>query len=80
MRNIAQRTSNDLERFLTAAEAAQMLRLADGTLANLRSRGEGPPYTRVGDRGRILYRLADIEDWLATRRVVPAAECRQNAA
>lgn len=80
MRKIAQRESNEDQRFLTAAEAAQMLRLADGTLANLRSRGAGPPYTRVGDRGRILYRLSDIEEWLAMRRVVSAMETAQRAA
>ena len=37
------------------------------TLANWRCAGEGPAYCRVG--GRVLYRLADLDDWLMRQRV-----------
>lgn len=37
------------------------------TLANWRSAGISPPFTKVG--GRILYRLEDIEAWERNRTV-----------
>lgn len=44
--------------FLTAQEAADMLRSDPATLANLRSRGEGLPYYK--GTGRVRYKLADV--------------------
>ncbi|MDY6950240.1 MAG: helix-turn-helix domain-containing protein [Thermodesulfobacteriota bacterium] len=37
------------------------------TLANLRSKGEGPPYYKRGRR--IFYRLADVQAWITERQV-----------
>lgn len=37
------------------------------TLANWRSAGISPPFTKVG--GRILYRVSDIEEWERRRTV-----------
>jgi DNA-binding transcriptional MerR regulator len=37
------------------------------TLANWRSAGISPPFTKVG--GRIFYRLEDIEQWERNRTV-----------
>ncbi len=53
---------------LTAAEAAQFLRLSEKTLANWRSSGRGPAYIKTG--GRIGYLLGDLKHFLAssTRR------------
>jgi integrase len=39
--------------YLTPAEAAQLLRLSPRTLANWRSKGEGPRFEKVG--GRVVY-------------------------
>lgn len=36
------------------------------TLQRWRSSGHGPPFVRVGLR-RVMYRVADIENWLANR-------------
>lgn len=59
--------------YLTAGETARLLRLSCGHLANLRARRDGPPYARIGRHGRILYRRADVEQWVAARRVEPTA-------
>jgi excisionase family DNA binding protein len=47
---------------LTPTEAASYLRLAVGTLANWRWRGEGPPYVLYGRRVR--YRRSDLDAWM----------------
>lgn len=60
------------KQYMTAAETAELLRLSPGHLANLRARQEGPPYARVGRRGRVLYVRIDVERWVAARRVEPA--------
>lgn len=44
--------------YLTAEELAQRHRVDPATLANLRSRGDGLPFTKV--TGRILYKIADV--------------------
>jgi hypothetical protein len=54
-------------RFLTAAEAAKMLKRSTKTLQRLRARGSGPPYHRMNGRGDVLYRESDLLDWLAGR-------------
>jgi hypothetical protein len=45
--------------FLTADELAERWRLEIPTLANMRSKGEGPPFLKLPS-GSIRYRLADI--------------------
>lgn len=45
--------------FLTADELSERWRLEITTLANMRSRGEGPPFLKLPS-GSIRYRLADI--------------------
>lgn len=37
------------------------------TLANWRSGGDGPPFIKIG--AKVLYVLADVEAWEASRRV-----------
>lgn len=44
---------------LNATEAAEYLQLSPKTLANWRSKNEGPRFLRVGRR-RILYRAEDL--------------------
>lgn len=45
--------------YLTADEVSVRWRLSIQTLANLRSKGEGPPFTKLPS-GSIRYKLSDI--------------------
>jgi excisionase family DNA binding protein len=56
-------TSNPIT--LTAEEAAKLLGLAASTLAKLRLSGNGPLYCKLGRR--VVYRRADLEQWLQSR-------------
>ena len=49
--------------------AAEYLGLHARTLDNWRSQGRGPRYIRVGRR--IIYRVADLEEFLESRIVEP---------
>lgn len=49
--------------WLTRKEAAEHMRLSPATLANWASLECGPEYIRMG-RGRVLYRLGDIDTWV----------------
>jgi len=55
--------------FLSPQELAERYngKVTVRTLANWRSSGISPPFTKVG--GRIFYRLQDIEEWEKTRTV-----------
>jgi len=49
----------------TAAQIAERYGLNTGTLANLRSAGQGPRYYRIGKgKGRIIYYYSDVETWI----------------
>jgi predicted DNA-binding transcriptional regulator AlpA len=52
--------------YLTEEEFSERYNVARRTAARWRVTGEGPPFVRVGPR-RIAYRLADCEQWAATR-------------
>lgn len=47
---------------MSTADAAAFVGLSVKTLANLRSEGSGPPFTKV--RGKVIYRTRDLEDWI----------------
>ena len=49
-------------------EAGEYLRLSEKTLENLRLRGDGPAYSRVGHR-IVRDRRADLDAWLESGRV-----------
>jgi excisionase family DNA binding protein len=51
-----------MEQLLTTEGVAAYLQVAEKTVRNWRSRGEGPSVVRVG--GAIRYRKADIDRWL----------------
>jgi hypothetical protein len=58
---------------LTEKEAAEMIAgLKPGTLAKWRMRRRGPCYHKLG--GRIRYKVADIQAWIDSSRVDPAAQ------
>lgn len=48
---------------LTAEEAARMLRMEPTTLANLRARGDGPPWHKLPS-GAVRYSLANVLVWI----------------
>jgi predicted DNA-binding transcriptional regulator AlpA len=54
-------------RKLRAPAAADYLGLSTSTLAKMRLRGDGPPYSKCGPR-IVLYDIADLETYLASRR------------
>lgn len=49
----------------TIEEVAEQLRRPVGTLRQWRAKGKGPRSFRVG--GRLMYRSADVEEWLRTQ-------------
>ena len=73
VREIHERTADlvapVVETVLTTEEAAQMVGLAAQTLNKLRHEGKGPPY--VKHARRVVYRRADLEAWMQSRRRVP---------
>ena len=49
-----------------AHEAAGYLGLSVSTLAKLRMRGDGPPFSNLGSR--VLYHPSDLDAWVASRK------------
>ncbi len=68
--------------YITGPNLARRLGLKPQTIRSWRLSGYGPPYIRLGDRisGRVLYRIADVEQWLAARVVESTAAERAKAA
>jgi nitrogen PTS system EIIA component len=56
------------ERFLTAAQLAELLGFAAGTVVDWAERGAIPAF-KVG--GRLRFRLSEVEDWLEAQRKGP---------
>lgn len=52
---------------LRAPAAAAYVGLSPSTLAKMRLRGDGPPYSKAGRRA-VVYDVSDLEAWLASRR------------
>lgn len=50
---------------VTVKAAAQYVGLSESTLAKLRLNGNGPVYCKLGRR--VVYRPADLEQWLQSR-------------
>jgi hypothetical protein len=59
----------DTPKFLNTAEAAELLHLRPQTLRKLRASGRGPQFVRIGAArtGRVLYKSADLDSWVAER-------------
>lgn len=60
---------------IRGAECAELTGLTEKTLANMRSRKEGPPYVRVS-RGAIRYSRKAVAAWLDERTVMPQRAAR----
>jgi len=59
----------DLPPFIGRAEVSKYFPgiLTPKTLANLASRGLGPPYFKVGRK--VVYRTEDLLEWLSSRAI-----------
>jgi hypothetical protein len=57
---------------MNTAMAAVFTGLAVATLAKLRCLGGGPAYLKLGRK--VVYRRADLADWLGARRVANTTE------
>jgi len=55
------------DQLLTPREAAAYCRLSISHLANKRVQGGGPDFIKIGMK--VLYRQADLDDWLFSHRV-----------
>jgi len=60
-----------MEHGLNDIQAAAFLGLKPQSLRNMRHYGLGPAYFKLGSR--VVYRLADLEKYLAKRRIDPEA-------
>ncbi|MDY7541770.1 helix-turn-helix domain-containing protein [Cryobacterium sp. 5B3] len=55
---------------LSSVPAGAYIGVTRKTLSNWRALGEGPPYARLGASGaRIVYRVADLDQFLAEHMV-----------
>lgn len=50
-------------KYLTPKKLAELLDTTPGALANMRWRGEGPPFIKVSKK-KILYNLSEVERYL----------------
>ncbi len=55
---------------LDSREAARLLGVSPGTLANWRSRGKGPAFIKLGHLAK--YWPRDLEVYIQSRRQIPA--------
>jgi hypothetical protein len=61
--------------YLTPAEAAEWLRMAETYLAKLRERERGPVYYQPGGKGtKVLYKVADLETWVESGKAEKDAD------
>lgn len=61
----ANSTVRVLPKVVTAKVAARYVGLSESTLAKLRLNGNGPTYCKLGRR--VVYRPADLDEWLQSR-------------
>ncbi len=50
--------------YVDTRRAARLTGLSPATLATLRVRGRGPRYHRPGGTRRVVYRVADLHEWM----------------
>ena len=70
-------TASKLPEHLTSRELAAYLNRHRNWPAEARMRGDGPPFLKLGRM--VLYRRADIEQWLAAGRRTSTAQTTENA-
>lgn len=55
------------KKYLTSKEVASQLRITNGALQNMRSKGKGPKYKTL--ERRVLYRQKDVDTWVKEMNV-----------
>ena len=65
----------NIPKVVPAAEAAKLVGLSESTLAKLRLNGNGPVYCKLGRR--VLYRPADLENWLQSRTTSDTSDANE---
>lgn len=60
----AQSGAND--EWMREPRASKHVNLAGSTMAKMRLRGDGPPYSKAGRA--VIYRRSDLDRWLASLR------------
>lgn len=68
--------STATQEFLTTKEVAAILRISRRSLENLRWRGGGPPYFKIGHCVR--YGRKQLDEWIAERARVNTSEWPSN--
>jgi predicted DNA-binding transcriptional regulator AlpA len=71
MRNLADPSIASEPVYIDEQELARRTTLSRTTLQTMRRKGGGPPFAKLGHR--IVYRLADVERWIADRTQTRAA-------
>jgi len=66
------------DRLLSVEDAAEFLGVTPRQLRQMRRRGDGPPYARLGHKS-IGYALAALRKWISSRTVGNTAEARELA-
>jgi predicted DNA-binding transcriptional regulator AlpA len=56
--------------YLTSREIQAQYRLSIAYLSQMRTRGEGPRYARLGSR-KVIYLRADVERWIIAHSIDP---------
>jgi hypothetical protein len=74
MKNLNHRRAKDImkqeKKTISPETAAALYDLSPGTLANMRSRGIGPKFYKVGSGRKVLYKVDDFEAWLTSSPVM----------
>lgn len=65
-----------MSKLMTAAEAAEMLRISEVTLNTWRRSGKGPVAFRIGAR-KLFYDRVDIESWIQEQKEATRTESRK---
>lgn len=59
-------------RVVSTSDAARLIGLSASTIAKLRLNGNGPVYCKLGRR--VVYRVADLEQWLQSRATLDTSD------
>lgn len=69
--DVRARLDTDSRIALTEREAAGSIGVSASLLAQMRARGEGPPYAKLGSR--VIYPADGLREWLAARTAIVEA-------
>ena len=75
MTDTTKKTPNPCHQWLTQDQLAARLNISQRTLERMRNSGTGPRFSKVAKT--ILYREADVEEWLAERSFGSTAEAKR---